>query len=196
MSSVFRATDQPPTRSALLTANWRGCDLRSLPLPARISVASALLQWLRWARNPCNLTSRASEIGDSGVAGERPKNLWVAEPARECVSSPAVPSNPNSRLGRGRSPFVQGWDRIEGMVVGIDVSKDRLDVAVRPTGEGLVFKRTAAGILDLVAWLKTLSPVLVAIEATGGFETVVAAGLASACLPVVVVNPAQVRAFA
>ena len=85
---------------------------------------------------------------------------------------------------------------MEGMVVGIDVSKDRLDVAVRPTGEGLVFKRTAAGILDLVAWLKTLSPVLVAIEATGGFETVVAAGLASACLPVVVVNPAQVRAFA
>jgi transposase len=82
------------------------------------------------------------------------------------------------------------------MVVGIDVSKDRLDVAVRPTGESLVFKRTAAGIEDLVAWLKTLSPALVAIEATGGFETVVAAGLASAGLPVVVVNPAQVRAFA
>ena len=56
---------------------------------------------------------------------------------------------------------------MEGMVVGIDVSKDRFDVAVRPTGEGLVLKRTAAGILDLVAWLKTLSPVLVAIEATG-----------------------------
>src|SRR5215472_14809284 len=156
----------------------------------------AILIWLRWAKNPCNLTSRPFEIGDSGVAGERPKNLWVAEPARECVSSPAVPSNPNSRLGRGRSSFMQGRDRMEGMVVGIDVSKDRLDVAVRPTGEGLVFKRTAAGILDLVAWLKTLSPVLVAIEATGGFETVVAAGLASACLPVVVVNPAQVRAFA
>jgi transposase len=43
------------------------------------------------------------------------------------------------------------------MVVGIDVSKDCLDVAVRPTGESLVFKRTAAGIEDLVAWLKTLS---------------------------------------
>jgi transposase len=85
---------------------------------------------------------------------------------------------------------------MEGIVVGIDVSKDRLDVAVRPTGEGCVFKRTAAGIEDLVAWLKTLSPALVAIEATGGFETVVASGLASAGLPVVVVNPAQVRAFA
>ena len=85
---------------------------------------------------------------------------------------------------------------MEGIVVGIDVSKDHLDVAVRPTGEGCVFKRTAAGIEDLVAWLKTLSPALVAIEATGGFETVVASGLASAGLPVVVVNPAQVRAFA
>jgi transposase len=53
-----------------------------------------------------------------------------------------------------------------------------------------------AGIEDLVAWLKTLSLALVAIEASGGFETLVAAGLASAGLPVVVVNPAQVRAFA
>jgi hypothetical protein len=60
---------------------------------------------LRWARNPCNLTSHLSEIGNSGVAGERPKNLWVAGPARECVPSPAVPSNPNSRLGRDRTPM-------------------------------------------------------------------------------------------
>jgi transposase len=52
------------------------------------------------------------------------------------------------------------------------------------------------GIEDLIAWLGALSPKMVAIEATGGFETVVAAGLAGAGLPVVVVNPAQVRAFA
>jgi transposase len=85
---------------------------------------------------------------------------------------------------------------MDAMVIGIDVSKDRLDVAVRPTGENFVFKRTAAGIEDLVARLTTVSPTLVAIEATGGFETVVAAGLAGAGLPVVVVNPAQMRAFA
>jgi len=85
---------------------------------------------------------------------------------------------------------------MDALVVGIDVSKDRLDVAVRPTGESFVFKRTAAGIEDLVARLKARSPTLVAIEATGGFEAVVAAGLAGAGLPVVVVNPAQVRAFA
>jgi transposase len=85
---------------------------------------------------------------------------------------------------------------MDAMVIGIDVSKDRLDVAVRPTGENLIFKRTGVGIEDLIAWLGALSPKLVAIEATGGFEAVVAAGLAGAGLPVVVVNPAQVRAFA
>ena len=79
---------------------------------------------------------------------------------------------------------------MDAMVVGIDVSKDWLDVAVRPTGESFAFKRTAAGIEDLVERLKDLSPALVAIEATGGFEAVVAAALAGAGLPVVVVNPA------
>ena len=85
---------------------------------------------------------------------------------------------------------------MDAMVVGIDVSKDRLEVAVRPTGESFVFKRTGLGIEDLVAQLEALSPKMVAIEATGGFEAVVAAGLTGAGLPVVVVNPAQVRAFA
>jgi transposase len=85
---------------------------------------------------------------------------------------------------------------MDAMVIGIDVSKDWLDVAVRPTGERLIFKRTGVGIEDLIARLGGLSPKMVAIEATGGFEAVVAAGLAGAGLPVVVVNPAQVRAFA
>jgi len=82
------------------------------------------------------------------------------------------------------------------LVVGIDVSKDRLDVTVRPTGESVTFRRTGGGIDDLIARLKSLAPKMIAIEATGGFETVVVAGLAGAGLPVVVVNPAQVRAFA
>jgi transposase len=85
---------------------------------------------------------------------------------------------------------------MDAIVCGIDVSKNRLDVAVRPTGETLAFNRTAAEIEDLVAWLRALSPKLAAIEATGGYEVVVAAGLAGAGLPVVVVNPAQVRSFA
>jgi len=85
---------------------------------------------------------------------------------------------------------------MDSIIVGIDVAKDRLDVAVRPSGEAFVVDRNAAGLEMLVERLKPLAPSLVALEATGGFETVAAAALAAAGLPVVVVNPAQVRAFA
>jgi transposase len=85
---------------------------------------------------------------------------------------------------------------MDAIVVGIDVSKDRLDVAVRPSGELFVVGRDAEGLQSLIGRLARLSPAIVAVEATGGFETVVAASLAAARLAVVVVNPAQVRAFA
>ena len=77
-------------------------------------------------------------------------------------------------------------------ICGIDVSKDRLDVAVRPSGERFVVARNGAGLDELVARLKMLKPYLIVLEATGGFETVVVA----AGLPVAVANPAQIRAFA
>jgi transposase len=80
--------------------------------------------------------------------------------------------------------------------VGIDVSQRRLDVHVAPAGEAFQAERSAAGIEALAERLKPLSPARVAVEATGGYETVVTAGLIAAGLPVVVVNPAQVRAFA
>jgi transposase len=85
---------------------------------------------------------------------------------------------------------------MENIFVGIDVSKDRLDVAVRPGGELFAVERNATGLELLVARLRELSPRIVALEATGGFETVVAATLAAAGLPVAIVNPAQIRAFA
>jgi len=85
---------------------------------------------------------------------------------------------------------------MDAVVVGIDVAKDRLDVCVRPSGESFVVSRTGAGVEALAERLKALAPRVVGVEATGGFETVVVAGLAAAGLPVVVVNPAQVRAFA
>ena len=85
---------------------------------------------------------------------------------------------------------------MDTIVVGIDVSKDRLDISVHPAGTALEYSRDAAGIEGLIGTLAPLAPQLVAVEATGGFETVVAASLAAAGLPVVVVNPAQVRSFA
>jgi transposase len=85
---------------------------------------------------------------------------------------------------------------MDSIVVGIDVSKDRLDVAVRPSNESFSVGRNAAGLEQLIARLRELSPRVVALEATGGFETVVAAALSAAGLPVAIVNPAQIRAFA
>lgn len=80
--------------------------------------------------------------------------------------------------------------------VGIDVCKERLDVHVLPQDQAFAVARDGNGLSELVARLRAVSPDLVAIEATGGFETVAAAALAGAGLPLVVVNPAQVRHFA
>jgi transposase len=80
--------------------------------------------------------------------------------------------------------------------VGIDVSNKKLDVHVLPRGECFSVSRDARGIEELVRRLAPLAPAAIAVEATGGFERVVIAGLAVANLPVVVVNPARVRAFA
>lgn len=85
---------------------------------------------------------------------------------------------------------------MDAIIIGIDVSKDRLDVHVRPTGRKLSYSRDAAGIEALIGELDGLAPQLIALEATGGFEEVVVASLGAAGLPVVTVNPAQVRLFA
>jgi len=80
--------------------------------------------------------------------------------------------------------------------VGIDVSKDRLDVCVLPQDEAFSVARNAKGLAELDGRLKVLSPKLIVVEATGGFETVVAASLAAANLPLAIVNPNQVRHYA
>jgi transposase len=82
------------------------------------------------------------------------------------------------------------------LFVGIDVAKDTLDVAVRPTAETWQVANAAADISTLVAQLETMAPALVVLEATGGFEGSLLAALAVAGLPVVRANPRQVRAFA
>ena len=80
--------------------------------------------------------------------------------------------------------------------IGIDVAKDRLDVHIRPGGEVFMMARNGSGLALLVERLRTLAPALVVLEATGGYETVVASALAAAQLPLAVVNPRQIRDFA
>ena len=84
---------------------------------------------------------------------------------------------------------------MEHVFVGIDVSKDRLDIHVLPNGAAFAVTRDGEGLEDLVERLRVLTPTLIAVEATGGYETIVAAAIAGAKLPLAVVNPAQVRHF-
>lgn len=79
--------------------------------------------------------------------------------------------------------------------VGIDVSKTQLDLALRPGGRCSV-SNDETGIAQLLAQVKAVHPTLVVLEATGGYEIPVTGALAAAQLPVVVVNPRQVRDFA
>lgn len=80
--------------------------------------------------------------------------------------------------------------------VGIDVAKAHLDVAVRPTGQRWVIPYTEEQLQGVLAQLAALPPTLVLVEASGGLELPLVAALAAANLPVVVVNPRQVRDFA
>jgi transposase len=111
--------------------------------------------------------------------------------------------SPNSCQGQA-SPHLQGRARIieeaevkqEPRYVGIDVAKTQVDVAVRPTDSRWQVAYTDEGVQELASRLQTLTPTLVLLEATGGLEMPLVAALATANLPVVVVNPRQVRDFA
>ena len=80
--------------------------------------------------------------------------------------------------------------------IGIDVSKDRLDVGIWPSRETWQVPNTPAGITELTTRLTALAPTCIALEASGRYEHAAAAQLATAQLPVAVVNPRQVRDFA
>jgi transposase len=80
--------------------------------------------------------------------------------------------------------------------VGIDVSKARLDISVRPSGVKNSFANDKDGIKSLVQWLNPIKSTLIVFEATGNLERALALALASEDLPFHVVNPRQVRDFA
>src|SRR5438132_6189778 len=77
--------------------------------------------------------------------------------------------------------------------VGIDVAKAQLDIALRPSGERWSVPNDTNGVTTLVERMQPLQPTLIVLEATGGLERMVTSALATAGLPVVVVNPRQVR---
>lgn len=80
--------------------------------------------------------------------------------------------------------------------VGIDVAKEKLDIAVHSSDQQWTFSNSDAGIGRALSCLQKFNPALIVVEATGGIEVPLVAALAVARLPVVVVNPRQVRDFA
>src|SRR5688572_1506313 len=145
---------------------------------------------------PCiKRTPRRHRKMAPAVAEGSPAAPGAAKPVPEHGAPSAGFVIPNGRRGRIASPHAQGRET-DPMFIGIDVAKDRLDVHLRPAGEAFTVARDSEGIEALAARLLDLKPVLIVLEATGGFETVVAAGLAAAGLPLAVVNPRQIRDFA
>jgi transposase len=82
------------------------------------------------------------------------------------------------------------------LFVGIDVAKAHLDVHILPSGEAFRVPHDPAGLAALVARVRPLTPTVVVLEATGGYEVTAAATLAGTGLPVAIVNPRQIRDFA
>src|SRR3954469_17262027 len=80
--------------------------------------------------------------------------------------------------------------------VGIDVAKHRLEVHLRPSGESFTINYGEEEVAALVERLGALEPALIVLEANGGLGGRIAPPLPAASLPVAVVNPRQVRAFA
>lgn len=80
--------------------------------------------------------------------------------------------------------------------VGIDVAKDSMEVTVHEGNEHWNFPNDESGLAKLVTKMKKFSPYLIVLEATGGYESTVAAELQSKGFPVAVVNPRQIRDFA
>src|SRR5690348_12270431 len=128
----------------------------------------------------------------SGRKGRR--QVVVAAPSFSPTSPNSCPSPKlaSARRGCAETSYVGSCT----LFVGIDVSKHRLDVHVRPSGEIWSVDNDAKGHARLVERLGALSPSLVVLEATGGYQAAVAAELASAKLAVAVVKPRQVRDFA
>lgn len=150
---------------------------------------------------PCILPLPITQQSASLSVDERPQPPRVSEPEQKRgASSTGSIRNPNSRQGRKPSPHSQGrvmeQSSIGPSFVGIDVSKERLDVHIRPSGQAYAVPRNSDGLEQLIGELRQLAPALIVLEATGGYEVIVAAALASANLPLAVVNPRQIRDFA
>ena len=174
-----KLTENPMTREDVLAMIKRRAAGAALPL---YLVDSQHLS--DSGRGRSSLLQVYETVGSALVVTPGTKNAMARTVAR--VDKPA-----SRKDGLG-----VGARREKPDVVGIDVSKARLDVALRPGDEGFAVTNNQRGIATLVKRLKKLCVSRVVLEASGGYEIAAAGELAAAGLPVAVVNPHQVRDFA
>lgn len=131
----------------------------------------------RSQRSGSGITKAVGQLGSSRSSGHQPEQL----------------RGPRARIVQGRE--TRRWTMSSAIFVGMDVSQDTVDIVVQP---GTVFqvRNDEPGIAEAVKRLQAVQPTLMVLEATGGLEVPLAGALAAAALPVVVINPRQVRDFA
>src|SRR2546423_6821387 len=112
------------------------------------------------------------------------------------VVDPGQLTGPRARTGIRSGAATPRRETMDRISVGMDVSKASVVIAVDPTGERWTSEMTPAALDTVVARLRTLAAAIIVVEATGGYERALVAACVAAGLPVAVVNPRQVRAFA
>ncbi len=122
-----------------------------------------------------------------------PKTVGQLGSSRSSFIQPEQLRGPRARIMQGRA--ARGYDMRAPLFVGIDVSQNQLDVAVRP-GTAFQVTHDETGMAEVVDKLQAVQPALIVLEATGGLEVPLTSALAAKGFPVVAINPRQVRDFA
>lgn len=184
----FRGLGTPRPRTAS-SGRLRPCMLKSTQEHAEIAPE-------------LEKSAQRSEADFSNSADDRPAALRRSESRSPARSSSVLDSSPNSRKSRGRKriarSYLQGRDILKGIsnFIGIDVSKDSLDMARLPDRKLFTMANSSAGHHDLIAAIPKPGHCLVVLEATGGYERELVLALVDVGHLVAVVNPRQVRDFA
>ena len=156
-------------------------------------VIITLLTWTGVRQTECSLVFRDRSILRVAAPLSPTPQIGLSVGLVQHTSCLGQPSPNLARMGQYSQEMLMEQ---ESIFVGIDVAEVGMDVAVRPADDRWEVSNDDAGIRQLLSRLKTLKPSLVLLEATGGLELPLVAALAGEELPVVVVNPRQVRDFA
>jgi transposase len=133
---------------------------------------------------------RSIDLRSSKTVGKRGRHTLISTKART-VDGVCLTRIMQGRAKKEKKPMTE-----EAVSVGVDVAKNTLDLAVSNSNETRQFENDYEGITYAVRYIAKLKPDKIILEATGHFEMPLAAELQASRLPVIIVNPRQIRDFA